>query len=137
MWAYLCSWGITTAAEYLTSVTSTQAFFQTKDHSESKLNPEFFSQGLPNIWKTSDRPICISSLTSSSTIHYMDARLITAVKMETADLVLFTGEILNGKLHFCTVYLVRVQMQCSKIGQKDYCMCFCICLISHIIIKEK
>ena len=42
MWAYLCSWGITTAAEYLTSVTSTQAFFQTRDHSESKLNPEFF-----------------------------------------------------------------------------------------------
>ena len=67
----------------------------------------------------------------------MDARLITAEKMETADLVLFTGEILNGKLHFCKVYLVRVQMQCSKIGQKDYCMCFCICLISYIIKKIK
>ena len=54
----------------------------------------------------------------------MDARLITAQKMETVDLLIFTGEILNGKLHFCAVYSVRAQMQCSKIGQKNYCMCF-------------
>ena len=55
--------------------------------------------------------------------------------METADLVIFNGEILNGKLHFCAVYSVRVQIQCSKIGQKDYCMCFSFCMISHIIQK--
>ena len=54
----------------------------------------------------------------------MDARLITTQKMKTADLVIFTGEILNGKLHFCAVCSVRAQMQCSKIGQKNFCMCF-------------
>ena len=54
----------------------------------------------------------------------MDARPITAQKKETADLVIFTGEILNGKLHFCAVYSVRAQMLCNKIGQKNYCMRF-------------
>ena len=42
MWAYLSSWGITTATEYFTSVTSTQAYFQANHHSECKFNPEFF-----------------------------------------------------------------------------------------------
>ena len=54
----------------------------------------------------------------------MDARLITTQKMKTADLVIFNGEILNGKLHFCAVCSVRAQMQCSKTGQKNFCMCF-------------
>ena len=35
-----------------------------------------FSQDLPKIWKTRDRPSCILLLTPSSTIHCMDARPI-------------------------------------------------------------
>ena len=64
----------------------------------------------------------------------MDARLITTQKMKTADLVIFNGEILNGKLQFCAVCSVRAQMQCSKIGQKNFCVSH-FCLISRLIQK--
>ena len=55
-----------------------------------------FSQDLLNIWKTRDIPICISSLIPS---------------------------FLNI-LHGCQTRSVRAHMQCNKIGQRNYCMCF-------------
>ena len=55
-----------------------------------------FSQDLTNIWKTRDRPICISSLTPN---------------------------FLNT-LHGCQTRSVRAHMQCNKISRRNYCMCF-------------
>ena len=82
---------------------STQANFQEKDHSECKLNPEFFLKvslifGKPVIDLFASR---LSRQVPQYTTWMPDLSLHK--KMETVDLLIFTGEILKTSF-LCSVF---------------------------------